>query len=114
MGGAASKKLNCASIKNDYELVIRVSKQLESVLELQFGATGRGLHEKVTSARRIPPPLEKQIRFLATIRNQVIHNQDVDHIPDRQAFIHAYESAVAELERLSEPAKAEGTGCIIS
>lgn len=50
MGGAASAQLQCASIKNDYELVIRVSKQLEAVLEAKFGARGRGLHEKVTTA----------------------------------------------------------------
>ena len=52
MGSSHSKtELDCSSIKNDYELVIRVSKQLEQLLETQFGASGRGLHEKVTTAR---------------------------------------------------------------
>jgi hypothetical protein len=53
MGASTSKGdvLNCKSITNDYELVIRVSKQLELVLEARFGASGRGLHEKVTTAR---------------------------------------------------------------
>ncbi len=50
MGAASSQHLNCHAIKNDYELVIRVSKQLEAVLETQFGARGRGLHEKVSTA----------------------------------------------------------------
>lgn len=52
MGAGHSKdELDCDSIKNDYELVIRVSKQLEAVLETQFGGSGKGLHEKVSSAR---------------------------------------------------------------
>ena len=62
MGSTTSKlgsRLDCASIKNDYELVIRVSKQLELLLETSFGATGRGLHEKVTTAR---------VRCFATLR----------------------------------------------
>ena len=37
-------------IKNDYELAIRLSKELEYVLEIHFNATGRGLHEKITTA----------------------------------------------------------------
>jgi hypothetical protein len=36
---------------NDFELVIRASKELESILTLEFGAGGRGLHEKITTAR---------------------------------------------------------------
>ncbi len=35
---------------NDYELVIKASKELEHLLETEFGATGRGLHEKIAAA----------------------------------------------------------------
>jgi hypothetical protein len=211
MGAAQSSALNCKAITNDYELVVKVSKQLEALLETHFGGTGRGLHEKLTTSRvsaldrasrlvwrvgaltmisgvscsacrlpvypnpfvsavvsaalwllnpavvlapfiqGIPFALEKQIRFLATIRNQVrarptlplplplplpspplsrvnllcfciscvslqlIHNSEVDRIPDRAAFVNAYETAVAELERLAAPAEAKsGSYCTIS
>jgi hypothetical protein len=142
MGASAAKgQLNCHAIKNDYELVIRVSKQLEAVLETKFRASGRGLHEKVSTAKvrqqpgppspprleyiihcctvslslcqDIPPTLERQIRFLATIRNQLIHNPEVEAIPDRPAFIAAYEKAAAELTRLSTPSDA-GSSCVVS
>ncbi len=32
---------------NDYELVIRSTKELEYILESQFGAVGRSVHEKL-------------------------------------------------------------------
>lgn len=75
--------LNCKSISNDYELVIRVSKQLEQLLETQFGATGRGLHEKVSTARvrmcgpfvsaRGPPlPLSTAVATVSTLTALVL------------------------------------------
>ena len=32
---------------NDYELVIKTSKEMEHLLEEEFHARGKGLHEKV-------------------------------------------------------------------
>jgi hypothetical protein len=32
---------------NDYELVIKTSKELEYLLEAEWGAQGKGLHEKL-------------------------------------------------------------------
>ena len=34
---------------NDYELVIKTSKDLEYFLESEFDARGKGLHEKISS-----------------------------------------------------------------
>jgi hypothetical protein len=34
---------------NDYELVIKTSKDLEYLLDSEFGAKGKGLHEKISS-----------------------------------------------------------------
>jgi hypothetical protein len=56
------------------EIAVKECKKLESLLEQQFGATGRGLHEKVSSVGgRLPPELVKQIRYIATIRNNLVH-----------------------------------------
>jgi hypothetical protein len=56
------------------EIVIAYSKQLEFILERGFGAQGKGLHQKVTSVEHLlPAKLVKKLRFLASIRNKVIH-----------------------------------------
>lgn len=50
------------------QVVIRVSKELEYVLETHFLSTGKGLHEKITNADDLPEGLVRKMRFLATIR----------------------------------------------
>jgi len=198
---------------NDFELVIRASKELECLLTSEFGAGGRGLHEKITTARvggglpdgmdlsayggsgaggsrggeskspspststspspstskskadaeadamlaafggvvggegpgsnaacaeeldrmirdpslstdrpldfidadldvvviappgtggrfrptALPPRLARKMRFLATIRNKLIHENDFNVIPDREGFLRAFKEATEEL-----------------
>ena len=84
--GSTKQSLKWISrIKNDYELAIRLSKELEFILETHFQATGKGLHQKITSAkqnyfhkthRHFSTKLEKNMRRLATIRNKLIHNRN--------------------------------------
>lgn len=97
VGAQASR----AHATNDYELVIRSSKELEALLETEFGASGRGLHEKITSVQgQLSPGLVKQMRYLATIRNKLIHEPGFDDIPDRAAFIRRFEESLAELQAI--------------
>ncbi|KAL4457561.1 hypothetical protein ABPG75_012426 [Micractinium tetrahymenae] len=87
--------------RNDYELVIRASKDLEHVLEVCLGAQGKGLHEKCTSVQGvIPPDLQRKIRYLATIRNKLVHERDFHHIPDRARFVESYQIAERELKEV--------------
>ena len=59
---------------SDIELVIRYSRALESLLGKRLGATGTGLHERITSVeKRLPVPLVKRLRWIATMRNNVVH-----------------------------------------
>jgi len=59
------------------EVAVKASRRLESLLEAKFGATGRGLHEKLTSVEsRIPEELRRSIRWVATVRNKVVHEDD--------------------------------------
>lgn len=59
MGGTAS---SLGPSSNDYELVIKSSKELEYLLEAEFAAAGRGLHERITSASaQLPPRLVKYV-----------------------------------------------------
>jgi hypothetical protein len=86
---------------NDYELVIKLSKELEGFLVDHFDASGQGLHEKITSAHSLPLPLQKQMRYLATVRNELVHEAGCDSI-DRRSFIEAFERAHGELTSLLE------------
>ncbi|CAK4609376.1 unnamed protein product [Aphanomyces euteiches] len=89
------------ALGNDYELVIKCSKELEYILEASFGAQGKGLHEKISAASsQLSPQLVKQMRFLATIRNRLIHERGFDRIPDRERFIQQFEQAANELNQL--------------
>jgi hypothetical protein len=59
---------------SENDVVLESSKQLESVLRERYQAQGRGLHEYVTSVgSRIPDRLVGTLRYLATVRNGVVH-----------------------------------------
>lgn len=55
--------------------LIKISQDLETSLEDDYGATGRGLHEKASSVENeLTPEIMKKIRFIATIRNKAVHD----------------------------------------
>ncbi|MEX2212896.1 MAG: hypothetical protein WD768_02130 [Phycisphaeraceae bacterium] len=85
---------------SDIDLVIKSSKKLESMLT-KLGAEGRGLHEKVSSLeKKLGQPLVRKLRFIATVRNKVVHEQDYEKIDDRRGFIDAVKEAKRELRAL--------------
>jgi len=95
---------------NDYELAIKRCKKLEALLAEGFAAEGKGLHQKVTSVEgRLPPPLVKRLRFIATIRNKLVHDEDYERIDDPAGFRDACDAAERELQALLRPAR---TGCL--
>ena len=54
--------------------IVQISQQLEQLLEKRFCASGRGLHEKLTSVQdRFPSHVCSRIRRIATLRNQAVH-----------------------------------------
>lgn len=82
------------------ETVIKLSKKAEHILESGFGAAGRGLHEKVSSVeRKIPSGLVKKLRYVATIRNHLVHELDFELNNPEEFFITA-KKAIEELEQL--------------
>jgi hypothetical protein len=97
---------------SDIELAITKVKVLESLLEQAFGATGKGLHEKVTSAQdKLPPALVKKLRFIATVRNKIVHESNYQEIDDRAGFIRACDEVEAELKALAAPPRVINKGC---
>ncbi len=94
---------------SDIELAITRTKSLESFIEQALGATGKGLHEKVSSVQdRLQPALVKKLRFIATIRNKIVHESSYEKIDDRERFIKACDEADAELKAMFTPVGQSG------
>jgi hypothetical protein len=120
MGASFSQSTHAT---NDYELAIKSSKELEYILEVEFEAYGKGLHEKITSAASKCPELSaglvRNMRYLATIRNKLVHERGFDAIPDRKQFIQKFEASQAELktmiqyQRTNKRKSPVGSDCIV-
>ena len=80
---------------SDIDLVVRACRDLEQLLTRQYGAQGRGLHAQVSSVEgKLPEPAVKALRFVATMRNRVVHTSDLN-AAQRKAF----KQAVAQVRR---------------
>lgn len=61
---------------SQYELVIKTSKRYESWLEQKLDATGKGLHERVSSVEAdLSQDIVRRFRKIASIRNQLVHQE---------------------------------------
>lgn len=61
-----------------YENVIKKTKRIESALS-DMGAEGKGLNEKLNSIEhKFDEKVIKAIRFIATIRNKLVHEDDFE------------------------------------
>lgn len=97
---------------SDIELVINRTKALEAILERGLGATGKGLHEKVSSVEaKLPDALVRKLRFVATLRNKLVHDAGYQRLDDRPAFERACHEAEAELRAMTAPPKVINKGC---
>lgn len=92
---------------SDIDLAVTRSRKLEQMLERDFGASGRGLHEKTSSVEgRLPHSLVRKLRLVATVRNKVVHEEGP--IDDRRRFLAAADEAERELARLARPRHGRG------
>ena len=113
MGQSGSRIVD---IKNEF--VVRASKELEHLLETHFQApSGKtvGLHEKIGAARtRSGEPLTenavRRMRYLVTVRNSLVHDREVNAIPNRADFVKGWAEVEAELQRLIPQ---EGSSCVV-
>ena len=115
--GAVFSSSSYLQYKNDFELVIRATKDLEHLLETGFGApSGKtvGLHDKITfveSNHQLTRDTVKKLRYLVTIRNKLVHDRDFNQLPDRKQFARSYDTVEKELR---DKLKESSSGCIIS
>ena len=119
MGGSQS----IARYSNDFELVIRATKELEFLLETHFlppltmsQDKTIGLHDKISMARINGKPLPdhaiRKMRFLVTLRNKIVHDHECNSIPDRPRFVKDFDEVEKSLRELLPDDK--GSGCAIS
>jgi hypothetical protein len=84
---------------SDIDLAVTRSQRLEQLLERDFGATGKGLHQKVSSiADSMPDDLVRKLRLVATVRNKVVHENG--RIDDKPRFLQAADAAERELKQI--------------
>lgn len=85
-------------MKSDLELTIEASKKLESLLERNYGASGRGLHSKTDSvAHLLSERCIGQLRYVATLRNQIVHEEQVTELECRHRFTEVVEELTGVL-----------------
>ncbi len=88
-----------------FEVVLTRCSELEQLLSMQLGAQGRGLHEKVTSVEhRLTSRLIGKLRFIASARNQLVHESVDWSDDDLEDFTRACDWARDEI-RQRAPAK---------
>lgn len=83
------------------EAAVRGSKRIEAVLRDGFGAEGRGLHEYLGSVEhRIPSDIVRKARFIASVRNKVVHQEEeIFNIDD---FNQSVDEVVYSLNKILE------------
>lgn len=87
---------------SDVELVVARSIELEKLLELHYGASGRGLGGRAKSCKkRLPTPVFRSIMRLAAERNAVIH--DGHPLRSRKTFIRLADEVRAQLKPRRAP-----------
>ena len=120
MGASFSSSASYLQYKNDFELVIRATKDLEHILETGFDApSGKtiGLHDKITHAQisaGLSKDTVKKLRYLVTIRNRLVHDHDFNRLEDRVHFAQSYDSVEKELKTKLAERKSGGDICVIS
>tara|TARA_R110001583_G_scaffold185897_1_gene346246 strand:- start:6576 stop:7898 length:1323 start_codon:yes stop_codon:yes gene_type:complete len=78
------------------ETAVVGSKKIERVLKEKFNAQGKGLHEYLTSVEsRVPKDILKQARYVASVRNKVVHEDETIH--DIAGFNQTVEDVVTGL-----------------
>ncbi len=93
----SNSKIHRPNSVDPIKQVITITKRLEKHLEETFHATGKGLHEKVSSIRRnLSEITVRKIRKLATIRNKSVHDFVLSN-QEYSTFIETAESVFREL-----------------
>ncbi|GEM81587.1 hypothetical protein VSU01S_38320 [Vibrio superstes NBRC 103154] len=82
---------------SDIDQVVTRTRRIEGLLRTRFHASGRGLHQLITdSEERLPHDVIAKLRYVATIRNKMLH-EDGFKLEDRKQFLQACNECEKEL-----------------
>lgn len=82
---------------SDIESVVTRTRKLESLLRTQYHADGKGLHQLITSCEeRLPHDVIEKLRYIATIRNKIVHEHDFQ-LDSRKQFMLVCDECEKEL-----------------
>jgi hypothetical protein len=92
---------------NDFELVVRMTKELEYILETHFGAPNRshvGLAAKINQARtpdgaKLSESVKERMLEIVKTRNDLVHVRSFNKIPDRGIFLAAWSEVQEEFNK---------------
>jgi len=83
-----------------HEMVTKVLAELEHRLEVDYGATGKELQEKITSVESfLTPSLMRKLRYLSSFGNK-LPEKLTPNVLNRYEFIRNYEEAKDKLKRI--------------
>lgn len=82
---------------SDIEKVVTRTRKIEKLLRVQYHADGKGLHQLITSSEeRLPHDVIGKLRYIATIRNKIVH-EDNYKLDDRKQFLSVCDECEREL-----------------
>ncbi|CAH8230611.1 conserved hypothetical protein [Vibrio aestuarianus] len=82
---------------SDIEQVVLRTCKLETLLREQYHANGKGLHQLITSCEeRLPHDVISKLRYIATIRNKVVHEEGYQ-LDNRKEFLNVCGECEKEL-----------------
>jgi len=89
------------------EDVIKLTRKIEFLLD-KAGASGRGLHEKVSSIKSdLDKSTIKKLRWIATMRNKIVHEHNFS-IDNMDRFKESCSIVIDKLESLIKSKKKDG------
>ncbi|HOO32763.1 MAG TPA: hypothetical protein PK466_10005 [Thermotogota bacterium] len=89
------------------EEVVRLTREIESLLD-QLGASGRGMHEKISSVEnKFDKETIKKMRWVATLRNKTMHEHGFK-IDSMSEFKAVASDLIKQLKKMNKSKKKEG------
>ena len=88
IGRSSESKIIREVEKSEYDIVFNYAKKIENILDVNFNAKGKGLHQKISSVEeQLKTKDIKALRFIATIRNIKAHEEkEIDIKEFKEAF----------------------------
>jgi hypothetical protein len=90
--------------QSDIEVAVRKIRTFESRLKSEFGAKGNGFAEYVKSVQgKLSDETVQQLKQVNDIRNDIVHNEGRDRLPNRREFVELCDNVERSLDQITKP-----------